>query len=470
MDLNATIPAIHERTEVEALASFVSKAAYERISEEGRQALKIRVLDSLGCGIGALASPLMAKLRAAEGSLGGNPLVTLIGGGKTAPDRGSFYNGALIRYLDFNDSYLAPRETCHPSDNLGAVLAAGEYANRTGAEFLTALAVAYQVQCRLSDQAPVRDKGFDHIVQGAYALAAGVSKALGLTAEQTANAIAISGTAYNALRVTRTGSLSNWKALAYPNAVMGATHAAFLAKQGVTGPLEVIEGNKGFKQAITGPFFVDWETENLAAVRRTIVKRYNAEIHSQSAVEAILNLRQTEHLDAAAVEQVEVEIFDVAFNIIGGGEEGKKDRVVTKEQADHSLPYILAVALLDGDVNTEQYLPPRIVSPDVQNLLRRITVHPNKELSSRFPAEMPVRIRIRLRDGQTLLTEARDYEGFHTRPVSWDTAVKKFERLTGSFMDECLRAEMIEIVKHLEAIEVRRLTDLLSKARVRRAV
>jgi 2-methylcitrate dehydratase len=123
-------------------------------------------------------------------------------------------NSALVRYLDHNDSFLPKGETCHPSDNVGAVLAASEYAGSSGQEFLTALAVAYQVQCRLSEGAPMRAKGFDHTPQGVYAVAAGVSKALGLDATKTANAIAISGTAYNALRVTRTGRLSNWKGLA----------------------------------------------------------------------------------------------------------------------------------------------------------------------------------------------------------------------------------------------------------------
>src|SRR3989441_11944669 len=210
-------------TQVEQLAAFVVRARYEDLSEEARQELKIRVLDALGCAIGALDGPPINMIREQIEDFGGNPLVTLIGGGKTAPDRAAFYNAALVRYLDYNDSYLAPGETCHPSDNLGAVLAASEYVRGSGKQFLTALAVAYQVQCRLSDVAPVRANGFDHTTQGAYAVAAGVSKALGLNREQTANAIAISGTALNALRVTRTGSLSNWKGLAYPYTAFGAT-------------------------------------------------------------------------------------------------------------------------------------------------------------------------------------------------------------------------------------------------------
>jgi 2-methylcitrate dehydratase len=231
-------------THAEQLAAFVIRASYDDLSEAARQQLKIRILDSLGCAIGALNAEPIKLIRMQVEDFGGIGHSTLIGGGRTAPDRAAFYNGALVRYLDFNDSYLAKGETCHPSDNLGAVLAASEYARRSGRDFLTALAVAYQVQCRLSDVAPVRAKGFDHTTQGSYAIAAGVSKALGLDEARAANAISISGTAFNSLRVTRTGAISHWKGLAYPNTAFGCTHAAFLAMRGVTGLPQVFEGLK----------------------------------------------------------------------------------------------------------------------------------------------------------------------------------------------------------------------------------
>ncbi len=419
-------------TQVEQLAKFAVQARYEDLSEEAVQQLKIRILDALGCAFGALEGPPIRMVRAQLEDFGGRPLVSLIGGGKTAPDRAAFYNSALVRYLDYNDSYLAKKETCHPSDNLGAVLAASEYANRNGKDFLTALALAYQVQCRLSDVAPVRAKGFDHTVQGAYSVATGVAKALGLDEQGIANAVAISGTANNALRVTRTGSLSHWKGLAFPNTAFGATHAAFLAMRGITGPQEVFEGNKGLMDAITGHFDLDWSKENLEAVRRTSVKKYNAEFHSQSALEGILELRSSEHIRPEDIQDIQIDIFDVAYHIIGGGEEGDKQQVRTKEEADHSLPYMVAVALLDGDVSPAQYAPERIVSEDVQSLLRKVTIRPNEEFSNRFPAEMPCRVQITLKDGRQLSVEKQDYEGFYTRPMSWKQAVAKFERLATS--------------------------------------
>jgi 2-methylcitrate dehydratase len=450
-------------TLVEQLAAFARRVRYEDMSVEARQQLKIRVLDALGCAFGALEGPPIMLLRAQLEDFGGKPLATVIGGGKTAPDRAAFYNSALVRYLDFNDSYIAKKETCHPSDNLGAVLAASEYTRQSGKEFLIALALAYQVQCRLSDVAPVRAKGFDHTTQGAYAAAAGVARALGLDEQGIANAVAISGTANNALRVTRTGALSNWKGLAYPNTAFSATHAAFLAMRGITGPLEVFEGNKGLMDAITGPFALDWAREDLEAVRRTSVKKYNAEFHSQSVLEGVLELRAARQLHAEEIERIQIDIFDVAYHIIGGGEEGDKQQVRTKEEADHSLPYMVAVALLDGDVAPAQYLPERIVRADVQNLLRRVSIRPDEALSQRFPAEMPCRIQISLTDGRTLSIEKRDYQGFYTRPMSWEQAVAKFERLAAPYTDAAQRAAIIETVAHLEIKEIAELTTWLAK-------
>src|SRR5437667_8197107 len=154
-------------TEAKVLANFVERSRIADLSEEALDQLRIRVLDTIGVAIGALGSAPTAAIRELTEELGGAPLATLIGGGKTAPDRAAFFNGALSRYLDFMDSYLAKGETCHPSDNLAAILAAAEYAGSSGRELMAALAVAYQVQCRLSDVAAVRGAGFGHTVQGA---------------------------------------------------------------------------------------------------------------------------------------------------------------------------------------------------------------------------------------------------------------------------------------------------------------
>ncbi len=455
--------------EVVRLARFVADARLEDLSAEALEQLKIRVLDTLGVAVGALdAAPVVAVRRLLD-DLGGTPSATLVGGGRTAPDRAAFYTSALSRYLDFMDSYLAPGETCHPSDNLGAVLAASESVGGTGAELLTALAVAYQVHARLSDEAPVRAAGFDHTTQGAYAAAASAAKALRLPVEQIAHAVAIAGTANNALRVTRTGNLSHWKGLAYPQVAKEGTFAALLASRGITGPEEVFEGNKGFKESVAGDFTVDWEHEDLERVRRSIVKRHNAEIHSQTALDAAQDVRAQDGFNAAAVRRVRLRTFDVAWSIIGGGEEGDKRTVRTKEEADHSLPWMLAVVLLDGELTPAQYHHERILAEDVQDLMAKVEITPDPAFSARFPEAMPADLEVELVDGTVFRSSADSYQGFHTEPLDRGGARAKFDRLAAPFTTPELREEIAEVVWDLEHRTVAELTDALARVSCTRA-
>jgi 2-methylcitrate dehydratase len=447
------------------MARFAARASFDDLSEHAREQLKIRVLDTLACAIGALDGAPVRLLRAHVEEFGGSGPCTLIGGDKAAPAQAAIYNSALVHYLDFNDSYLAWGETCHPSDNFGAVLASAEYAGALGRDFLAALALAYQVQCRLSDVAPLRDAGFDHVTHGAYALAAGCARALGLDHGRTAHAIAIAGTAFNALRVARTGRLSNWKGLAYSNAAGAVTGTTLLARRGITGPAEVFEGEKGFMDAVAGYFELEWEGEDLEGITRTMPKKHDAEVHAQSAIEAVLDLRGREALPARAVSRIDVQIFDVAYRLIGGGEEGDRTDIRTKEDADHSLPYLVAAALLDGEVMPEQYLPARIGREDVQELLQRVVVSPDEPFSRRFPAEMPCRVRVGLRDGRALSADRADYPGFHVRDRTWDAARWKFERLSAPYTSPSLRERIAAAVADLERVRVTELTGLLGAVR-----
>ncbi len=215
--------------------------------------------------------------------------------------------------------------------------------------------------------------------------------------------------------------------------------------------------------SIAGPFHIDWRSEDLEKVKDTVVKKFNAELHSQSALEGILEIMQEHPFPAEQVEKVEVDIFDVAYKIIGGGEEGEKTTVRTKEEADHSLPYMLAVAMLDGQVMPAQYLPERINRPDVQALLRKIQIRPSEEFSQRFPAEFPCRITVTLMDNLVLTREKVDYEGFRTRPASWELAITKFNLLSSPYALDSLRNEIIATVETLDEHPIDDLIRPLSK-------
>ena len=161
--------------------------------------------------------------------------------------------------------------------------------------------------------------------------------------------------------------------------------------------------------------------------------------------------------------RVELETFEVAYNITGGGEYGPKHDVSTKEHADHSLPYVLAVAILDGDVQPEQFSPERIGRDDVQAMLRRVSVRPDREFTKLYPKEMPARITVHLTDGRALTHEVRDYPGFHSRPFSWGLCVGKFERIAAPHTSERQRRQIIQAVENLEEISVADLTRTLGR-------
>lgn len=465
-------------TEVEKLAGYLEETSYENLTSDAVSQLKLRVLDSLGVMLGALGSDPIQRIRTWIEDWGGSPRVSLVGGGWTTPERAAFYQGALVRYLDFNDSYVGQGETCHPSDNLAPVLAASEFVQANGKEFLTALALSYQVQIQLSDAVPVRNRGFDHVTHAAYSMASGVAKALRLERTQIAHAIAMSGVSGNPLRVTRTGSLSNWKGLAAPFTAMTAMTCCFLAKQGLTGPLEIFEGDKGLLQVMGGKAIPQWnesfqvcqagqlglpgKPSGLESINKTILKKYNAEIHSQSTLEALLELKQRHSIQASDVSHVDIKVFQVAYDIIGGEtKDGRKKAVRTKEDADHSLPYLSAVALIDGKVGPHQFDLSRILGADVQALMQKIRIQPDPTLSAHFPHEMPVAVRVELNDGRIFETARSDYEGFISCPMSETSVVDKFHAVSEEWVDQATRDRMIDLVSHLETIPISKLTYAL---------
>jgi 2-methylcitrate dehydratase len=432
----------------------------------------VSVLDALACAINALgAQPIEACLAQAKEFGGPDGRCTLIGGGRANVVYAASYNTALVRYIDFMDSYLGGAEICHPSDNTGAVLAASEHAGRSGKDFLTALAVAYQVESRLTASAPFMAHGFDLTTQLAFSLAAGVSKALGLDEAKTAAAVEICGDNGIPLLVLRSTPISQWKGLNSSQVALGCVHGVFLASRGVTGPKYVVEGPNGLAQALGQPIRIDWDREKLDCFDQLALKTYNSAVPTQSTIYCMLELRKAHAFDPAEVESIEAAVFQDAYDFTGGGSFGPKTDVHTKEDADHSLPYLLAVAALDGDVQPAQLSPKRIQTPDVQGLLRKVKVRPDDGFTARYPGEVPSRVTVRLKDGKLYSHEVKDYPGFATRPFTWEDCVAKFDKLVAGRANEGLCQEIKDAVRSLENIQVRDLMKLLGyvKARQRRA-
>src|SRR5256714_7473785 len=450
---------------LEQIAEWAASRTFEDIKPVDRPYLKLLVLDAIGCGIGALGHQPILAVRALSDDLGGSEWCTMLGGGKSAPDRAAFFNGACVRYLDFMDILMVRGQSFHPSDNFAATLAAAEMAGASGRQFLTALATAYQVHAIVSQRAPLQEKGFDHVTHLAFSIPAACINALGLDRRQGANAIALSACATNTLWVIRTGRLSNWKGFASAQAAMSCMHMTLLATRGITGPLNLMEGPQGWEEVVGERIEVDWAKESLGRFTESSIKRYNAEGHTQSVLECWLELRARHGIHAESVAHVEVDAFKQVHNIVGGGEAGDRTFVASKEQADHSLPYLCAVALLDGDVWPEQLVEERVRRSDVPDLLQRGVVRQRDDLSTRYPDQMPCRVKVVMRDGSELTADTTDYFGFaRTRPLDWAAALAKFERLASPGLDAGLGREIPQAVGALDSIKIAELTELLGRA------
>lgn len=439
-------------TTCERLAAYSVRTSWDSISPEARGKLKQHLLDTLGCALGAIPAALLADIRSENAALETTGPSTLIGGGKTTPERAAFYNGALVRYLDFMDTFIAQGEACHPSDNFAGILTAAELANASSRDFLAALTLGYHIQCSLTASGVhIMRAGFDHTLQLGISLAAGMSRVMNLTEQQTAHAIALCAATSLGPAAARSGThVSQWKGLASAGTAYQCIHNVRLAQKGVTGPLEIFEGANGLSHLLGRPFNIDWDNEGYDGILACSIKRYNAEFHSQTSIEAALELRSQHNLTADSISRVQVDIFKAGYDMIGAGKYVDPKSVSSKEDADHSLPYLLAVALIDGEVMPQQFTPERIAQDDVQQLLSRVVTWLNLGYTRDYPNAMKCNVRIETTDGRILQLEKDSYPGFFRQPMTIQALLAKYNSLARLGASPQGAQRLIQVVAKLE--------------------
>ncbi|RFM32624.1 MmgE/PrpD family protein [Chitinophaga silvisoli] len=460
----------------ERIARFSFFSAYEQLKPATIEQLKKHLLDAMGSMLYSMKAPTVEKLFRQIKFLQANGPLAVPVLGSTSVDRAAQLYTLLVRYPDYMDNYLGKHATCHPSDNIGGILAACQAINASGRDFFTAMAIGYQLECTLIDQMPLMAKGIDHTALLAMSLTAALGPLYGLTLEQAAHAIGITGSTFNTTVTTRASYTYEWKGYASSLVALGCTNTILLAKEGVTGPVSYFEGPMGFKDEFEMDPEFNCEAGDFSRIEHCILKSYNAEVHTQSAIEALLDLRCKHNIRAEDVKRIDATIFLTAYNIVGGGRYGDRKLVQTKEQADHSLPYLLAVAMLDGEVLPAQLLPERIRRPDVQALMEHVYVDTGLPLkaprkvaevldpyTAPYPEKMPAKISIHLKDGKVIEEKKEDYKGFYTRPLDWEDVVNKFHLLGKDTTDGAMRNDLIAVIANLENEPVSRLTDLLAQ-------
>lgn len=443
-------------------ADFIESTEYDDFSEEAVDEIKKRVLDSVGIALGAIGEPPVEIVRDTVRELhpdGG--AVRLWGSNdRASPPQAAMMNTALIRYLDYMDAILLPGESPHPSDNIGAAVASAEYGDRTGKELIAGIGIAYEVHGELAAKAPGRDIGWDHI-HVTFGATAAASKLLGLDYEQTRDAIGIAAAAYNPLRVTRTGKISMWKGIASANMARNAVYTAMLVDNGMEGPVDAIEGQKGWQEIVQGrKFEVEFSPGHW--IHRVMTKKYMAGTHAQTGIDALLELIDRERIDPHDIERIRVETYGSAHHVMGGGE-GDRHAPENREQADHSVPYTLAAAALDGQLTKEQYTDDRIASDDVRRLMGTIEVAEDPAFTERSHAgEQPYRVTVETADGEEASIEKAAYEGHPSNPMSWEQHDRKFTENAASVLPEARRTAVFDLVKDLERHDAAELAELLA--------
>jgi 2-methylcitrate dehydratase len=434
------------------LVDFASGLAYSDLPKAMIRATKGRMIDSMGCAMAALLAPPVKALRhvALPVANGGARLFgTLV---RTAPDMAALVNGTMVRYLDMSDAHLR-LSSAHPSDNIPGLMAIAEITGASGKDLMLAIAIAYEVQCTFCEVVPSHGKGWDQPVSGAPAAALAAGRLLGLDKAQLRHALALSVIPNIATMQTRTGELSMWKGVAGPNAARQGIFAALMAQAGMTGPQDCYEGKFGLWQQTMGQSYKFPIPRSLAkhqfALIRTNIKIYPVRDAIQVPITAALKLR--EKLRPEEIEAVRIVTYAKHFAV------PTKDPALwaptTRETADHSLPFCVAAALIDGQVTPETFARGRFRDKDTQALIKRMTVEFDDGFEKAAPATRSCRIVATLKNGETVSAEHRQTPEDIQRGPSDADFEAKFHTLASRTLERDTCDKMLDVLWRLDKLQ-----------------
>jgi 2-methylcitrate dehydratase len=404
------------------LAEFASGLRYFDLPQEVVHDAKRRIVDTLGCGYGGLDSAPARIARELAGQYRGVRGAAVLGGTLEAtPELAAFANGIMIRALDFNDVNKGHRAGGHPSDVIPAVLAVADAYGVSGAEALLGVVVAYQGYGAIPVH--IKKRGWDQGILVATGVAMGVGSLLGLSTRQLANAIALAVTPQVPLAVTRRGQLSMWKNCASAATGQNAIFAALLAERGMTGPTQAFTGTHGLVEQATGPFELAVDPAGHGyRVQQSDVKCFPSCGSTQAPLSTLIELTAGLGPDEVAAIDVRTH-WDTWFET---GREPEKWDPRSRETADHSLPYVMAVALRDGSVTPASFSPEAIADPSLRDVMARITITEDPALTALRPAETLSDIVVTTKSGRTLEARTGVPRGDHKNPLSDAELERKF--------------------------------------------
>ncbi len=432
----------------EGMVEFAQSARFEDMSDTVVHHAKRRILDTVGCALGAYsAQPVRIARRLAlpVGEGGARVIGSLV---RTTPDLAAFANGSMVRYLDFNDSGGG-----HPSDNFAGVLAAAELAQASGRDFITALAVAYELQNRLTISIPFYDHGWDQAVPLVMGCSLACGRLLGLTTEQMHHALALAVVPNLATFQSRSGAeLSMWKACAAPNGARQAVFAAQLAGAGMSGPSDPIDGTFGlWAQTVGKPYEVrPFKLEPGCAITITMIKRYPVRDTLQLIVDTAVELRK--QVAAADIELLHIDTYQTAYDKSVHDPENWEPR--TRETADHSMLAVTTITLLDGCITPDTYTLERYMDADVLALIKRTDVEVTDEFNREFRerAVRHCRMTAIAKNGERYVSHKQLTRDDIARGPTDAEVEEKFVHLTRDILPASERRSLIDFIWNLDSV------------------
>jgi 2-methylcitrate dehydratase len=441
-------------TLVEQLSRYAAGLRYEDLPSEVVHQAQRLIIDTVGCALGGYASDPARIARDIAASVRSSEPVTVIGSGdRTSLDLATFANGVMIRFLDFNDGYTSTGESGHPSDSIAAVLSSAEMRSRSGREAIAATVLAYEVFCRVCDAVDLKPLGFDHVTVGGMASTAAAARLLGLTEIQIAQALNLAIAANVALYQTRIGHVSMWKGCAYANASRNGVFAAMLAARGMTGPSPIFEGVGGYFKAVARkPFELSilGGGQHPYKIMECSIKRFPLGQYSQTVVEAALQLRP-KVASPDDIAEIRIETVTTAIRLMAG--DSDKWEPKTRESADHSMPYTVAVALIHGAVEEKHFGDLYLRDPRILELTRRVKAIATEEADSRMPDAMLCRMELVTKSGETHGASVEYHKGHWKNPMTDGEVEAKFRSLATQVLKPDQIDRLLDSLWRLEELD-----------------
>lgn len=466
------------------LSEWATSLRYEHLSPRAIEAAKLFWYDSLGCALGGSqqddAKILLAHHREMRGEVpAGSPsgaagaCTAFVSGFKTNAVDASFLNNHMIRAMDYNDIYWKA-DPCHPSDIIASPLALCEWKGLSGKDLILATVIAYEVEQRLCEFGVpgIREYGWHHATLTAFASPVSCGRVLNLTVDQMVQAIGISASRTFTPGAVTAGKLTNMKNTVDPWAARMGCESALLAARGYSGPEHIFDGKEGlfavfghvqYKGAAAkfdAAMFLDALPRNAGDHYRILdcgMKSFPIEALSHAPLTAMMKCVRENALSASQVAEIKVEVIARAADILG---DPHKYRPNSKETADHSLPYCMAVGLVDGMVTPLQFKESRVLDKSLIPVMDKVKVVANEEFESLFPKFQPSRVTITTTDGRTFSTRVDVPKGDPRDPMSAEEIGVKFRALGEGVLgaEKCRR--LADLILRLDTLgNVRELTS-----------